>query len=328
VAEEEQERLRRLVELRRRGRLSDDEGASARVRVQRDPEPVYERASIWQSWWPAFLGFGILILLIAGVVIYGRMVAAQEDTADLNIATSIDTGSNVLDAAQIGAETCASQAASARIKEEIFNRAQAQYGGDPAPLESLRGAVGARMQYPQLRGLHEDVGRADCTGHLVIDLPPSVRTAFDGMPALEADLEYSVQQGADGTGNVMDMKGVDEVVRQLAVAASLVGGPGKAPIEDLQARQIYNPSFACRGTLTNVENLICHDEQLARLDRDLAERFVGLRRELTGADWATVSDSQRAFLRRRAACLDVACLSDAYTAQLRVLDRYAAAYLG
>ena len=330
MADEEQERLRRLAELRRRSRLADDEPerASARVRVQREPEPKPQGPSIWEAWWPAFVGFGVLVLMIAALVIYGRMTAATEDAGDLNIAVSIDAGSNVIDAAQKGAESCGSVAAYARIKDEIFNRAQALYGGDPAPLDSLRNAVSARMQYPQVRGLREDVGRTDCGGHLVIDLPPSVRTAFDGLPALEADLEYGVQQAANGSGSVVELKGVDDVVRQLAVAAGLVGGPGKAPIEEPRPEQAYSPSFACRGMLSNVERMICHDEQLSRLDREVAERFVTLRRELSGADWMPVNDAQRAFLRRRAACLDVACLNDAYVAQVRVLQRLEAAYLG
>lgn len=322
MADEDQERRRKLAELRRIGVLSDDEfkSANARLRTQRVPEtPDEDRPSVWSDYWPAFLGFAILVLMIVGLVVYGRMTAASEDV-DLNIAVSRDASDNLLNAAPTGAEACSSEAGFGSIKDQIFDRAQTKFGGDPGPLDSLRRAVGVRMQYPMLRAVHQDNKPTDCGGHLLLDLPPSVRAAFEGLPALEADVEYAVQPAADGTMTLVNLAGADFIVDQLAVAANLVGGQGKTEAGAASSAPVHGPSFDCRGAATNVERIICQDDQLAQLDVQLADRYLSLRRQFSGPDWQPVGDSQRAFLRRRAACPDIACLRDAYAGQIRYLD--------
>lgn len=326
MEEDKQERLRKLTELRDSGVLSEGEYQIAKTRLlaareARATDARPEEPSLLSSYWPALVGFGILMLLVVAVVLYGKM-QADEDVVDLNVSLSSGVGSNVLDAAPSGTELCESGIAHGQIKDMIFERAQQQYGGDPGPLDSLRKAVGVRMQYPMLRAVRQDVGRTDCGGHLVLDLPPSVHAAFDGRPALEADVEYAIQPAADGSGNVAQITGADQIIEQLAVAASLVGGQGKAPAGGARPQGPFNPSFDCRGTLSNVERMICDDEQLAQLDRALAERYLALRRELPRPEWQLVSESQREFLRRRARCTNVACLNDAYSAQSSFLERF------
>jgi hypothetical protein len=333
MAEHEQDRLNKLTELRNSGVLSEAEfqTASARLRAQR-AQPEMEVAeggsSLLRSYWPAFVGLGILILLVLGVVLYGRM-ASDDETVDLNLAISNDlAAANVLDAAPTGADRCASTAAYIRIKDAIFARAQKQFGGDPGPLESLRRSVGTRVQYPLLRSVHQDVKRTDCSGHLVLDLPPPARGAFDGLPALESDIQYSVQPAADGAGDVVEVAGGDDIVQQLAVAAGLVGSRRAGSTGDTQLTASYNPSFDCSGTLSNVEQIVCRDEQLSQLDRTVTSRYRSLRQVLPPDDWQVVVDSQREFLRRRAACANAACVHDAYVAQARYLDRLGDAYEG
>lgn len=331
MPEHEQDRLNKLAELRKSGVLTEEEyhAARARLRARARPQEAEEdeaAPSLLQAYWPALVGLGILILLIVGVVVYGRM-GSQEETADLNLAVANDmAAANVLEAAPTGTALCASTSTYLRIKDAIFDRAQKAFGGDPGPLESLRRSVGVRMQYPLLRGVHQDVSRTDCSGRLILDLPPAARGAFDGAPALESDIQFSVQPSADGNGDVVEVSGGDDVVQQLAVAASLVFSRRAALNGGAQPQKTYNPSFDCGGSLSNVEQMICSDEQLSQLDRALAARYQSLRQEFSGAEWQQVVDSQRDFLRRRAACADVACLHDAYVAQSRFLDRLNDAY--
>jgi uncharacterized protein YecT (DUF1311 family) len=329
MAEDERDRLNKLAELRKSGVLSEEEYQAARARLRtrskfQEIEEVDATPSILQSYWPALVGLGILILLIIGVVLYGRM-GTQDETVDLNVAVGNDVAAaNVLEAAPTGNALCASTSTYLRIKDAIFDRAQKQFGGDPGPLESLRRSVGVRMQYPLLRGVHQDINRTDCSGRLILDLPPAARGAFDSVPALESDIQFSVQPSADGNGDVVEVSGGDDVVQQLAVAAGLVyarrAQAGALP------QKTFDPSFDCGGSLSNVERMICSDEQLSQLDRALAARYQALKQEFSAAEWQQVVDSQRDFLRRRAACADVACLHDAYVAQARFLDRLNDAY--
>src|SRR5207249_12269629 len=90
----------------------------------------------------------------------------------------------------------------------------------------------------------------------------------------------------------------------------------------MQPQKTYNPGFDCRGSLSNIEQMICQDEQLSQLDRALTARYQSLKQELSATEWQLVVDSQRDFLRRRGACGDVACLHDVYVAQTRYLDRF------
>jgi uncharacterized protein YecT (DUF1311 family) len=250
-------------------------------------------------------------------------MASDNETADLNVAFTNDMSTaNVLEATPSGATLCASTGTYLRIKDAVFDRAQKQFGGDPGPLESLRRSVGVRMQYPVLRGVHQDIGRTDCGGRLILDLPPAARGAFDGLPALESDIQYSVQPAADGNGQAVEVSGGDDVVQQLTVAAGLVVARRSSQEGEVQPQKTYNPSFDCGGNLSNVEQMICQDEQLAQLDRAVTARYQSLRQELTTEDWQLVVSSQREFLRRRSACADVVCLHDIYVAQARYLDRF------
>jgi uncharacterized protein YecT (DUF1311 family) len=327
MAEDEQDRLNKLAELRNSGVLSEEEyhAARARLRARSQPREIDEidtTPSLLQSYWPALVGLGILILLVIGVVVYGRM-GSQDETVDLNVAVGNDmAAANVLEAAPTGTALCASTSTYLRIKDTIFDRAQKQFGGDPGPLESLRRSVGVRMQYPLLRGVHQDVSRTDCSGRLILDLPPAARGAFDGTPALESDIQYSVQPAADGNGDVAEVSGGDDVVQQLAIAASLVYARRATQAGGVQPQKSYNPSFDCGGSLSNVEQMICQDEGLSQLDRALTARYQSLKQELSTTEWQSVVDSQRDFLRRRGACADVACLHDVYVAQTRYLDRF------
>jgi uncharacterized protein YecT (DUF1311 family) len=177
------------------------------------------------------------------------------------------------------------------------------------------------MQYPLLRGGDSALGRTDCSGRLIIDLPPAARDKFDGASALQADLDYSIQPAADGAGLVVEASGTDYPVQRLVAAATLLSEAQSAA--KAAVGRTYQPSFDCAGELSTVEKMICQDETLSRLDRELAKRYRDLRQGLPPERWEEVADGQDGFLERRNQCADTACVKDIYTRQLRSLPEVA-----
>jgi uncharacterized protein len=81
------------------------------------------------------------------------------------------------------------------------------------------------------------------------------------------------------------------------------------------------PSFDCARSANAVDRLICSDEGLAKLDRELAERYDGLHRTLSPEGLAVLLTSQRKWLASRSRCVSkeaprdqgVTCLSSLYS---------------
>jgi uncharacterized protein YecT (DUF1311 family) len=167
------------------------------------------------------------------------------------------------------------------------------------------------------RSAETEAGRVHCSARLLLDVPPSAREAFDGATTLEADIEYGVSASGSGGVSIAEIDGVDTLAQRLADGASIAGGR-QAP-----TAKTFNPSFECVAARSDVENMICADEDLSRLDRAIASRYVEYRQSLDPDGARALSDSQRAFLERRGQCLDAACIRELYVAQGRYLDRLA-----
>ena len=81
------------------------------------------------------------------------------------------------------------------------------------------------------------------------------------------------------------------------------------------------PSFDCTRSGNAVDRLICSDDGLATLDRELAERYDGLHRTLSPEGLAVLLTSQRKWLASRGRCATkevphdqgVTCLSSLYS---------------
>lgn len=80
------------------------------------------------------------------------------------------------------------------------------------------------------------------------------------------------------------------------------------------------PSFDCAAKLSSNEAIICGDPALANLDRQLGTLYAARRDAAAGAARTAIVDGQRAFLKTRNACKDVACIAAAYTARLGALE--------
>ncbi|HEX8402048.1 MAG TPA: hypothetical protein VF628_10120 [Allosphingosinicella sp.] len=121
-----------------------------------------------------------------------------------------------------GADVCGSQETYSGLKDMIFDEAVKRFEGDTVPLNDLRRAVNMRMEFPLVQGFNDQLQRTDCTGKLVIELPPGLAAAFDGERKLETDLTYSSQPAADGNGTILRADGTNYPVARLLQAATLV----------------------------------------------------------------------------------------------------------
>lgn len=113
-------------------------------------------------------------------------------------------------------------------------------------------------------------------------------------------------------------KGTPVVNRRFSCAALVLAGCLVVPV----ARAA---SFDCDAARTDVERAICADDQLGREDELLAEAYGAVRKEMPIADRAGLLREQRAWLRRRDACVagdgdeTTGCLRDAMQARRREL---------
>lgn len=99
------------------------------------------------------------------------------------------------------------------------------------------------------------------------------------------------------------------VVRLAIVVAALIVPPAFAEAA----------SFDCAKAGTKTEKMICADPELSSLDGNLGKAYVALvgNAKLYGtAVVDLVRDNQRAWLKTRNACPDVACLKTAYTTRI------------
>jgi hypothetical protein len=72
------------------------------------------------------------------------------------------------------------------------------------------------MERPLVKSRDDKLNVTVCTGRFILELPPGAENAFDGKRRVEADIEYSAQAAADGSGLVYQMDGAEPIVYRLA----------------------------------------------------------------------------------------------------------------
>jgi uncharacterized protein len=82
----------------------------------------------------------------------------------------------------------------------------------------------------------------------------------------------------------------------------------------LSAAGAQAASFDCRQDLTHVEQEICWDPDLSRLDDKLAEDYAKLSLDLRTHDQTT--KEQRAWMRKRDACRSISCIRKSYEGRI------------
>src|SRR5438874_2044841 len=126
-------------------------------------------------------------------------------------------------------KTCASEGTYDRLKEVVFDEAARIRNGDPRNLDPIAAGSLVRMEKPLVKSRDDKLNVTVCTGHFILELPPGAENAFDGKRRVEADIEYSAQAAADGSGLVYQMDGAEPIIYRLAAFGLAPGAVAAVP---------------------------------------------------------------------------------------------------
>jgi hypothetical protein len=126
-------------------------------------------------------------------------------------------------------KACASASTYDRLKEVVFDEAARIRNGDARNLDAIAAGSVVRMERPLVKSRNDEINVTVCTGHFVLDLPPGAENAFDGKRRVEADVEYSAQAAADGSGLVYQMDGAEPIIYRLAAFGMAPGSVAAMP---------------------------------------------------------------------------------------------------
>ena len=127
-------------------------------------------------------------------------------------------------------KACASKSTYDLIKRDLFRRAAQVRGSDQAAYEQLSTVAVLRMENPVMESEDSSTGAVNCSGSLFLDLPPGV-AVVGGRHTLTADVDYSVQPAADGSGPVVFLRNAEAIVTPLATLSRTA-----QPAQNRQAR--------------------------------------------------------------------------------------------
>ena len=232
------------------------------------------------------------------------------------------------------ATRCASGATYALLKRELFRRAAQIRGKDDAMLSRVASAAALRVDRPIVRSRDEGLGSIACAASATLDLPPSLAVA-GGRTSLAADLDYTLQPAADGSGDVLTLTNADAITVPLATIGRSDSSRMPAPIPgDVLAPQPANSSPPNLPTITRgaPPRSDTPRDPLAPGPSPLTDpALVALERRVTAQyrdAFASADPDQRAALRqtgRRFAgfvdnCPDARCRADGYRQRVREID--------
>lgn len=86
----------------------------------------------------------------------------------------------------------------------------------------------------------------------------------------------------------------------------------------LLSTNLYSASFDCAKAGTKVEQMICSDLELSKLDEQLAQSYKVAAQDKTQAE--QIQRSQKQWMKERNGCADVVCVKDAYRKRIRQLQ--------
>jgi uncharacterized protein YecT (DUF1311 family) len=278
------------------------------------------------------------------------------DRLDDNQVASTNSNSKI--AANAPAKRCASGRTYDLLKHEMFRRAAKLRGKDDAIFDRLSTGAALRVERPVVKSQDEGLGSIACSASVALDLPPGLAVA-GGRTSLTADLDYTLQPAADGSGDVVTLTNADAITVPLATLGKSAGETPSAPSQALPipvpglpggaadapspppptATEIHRnvvlqspttrpavvtvtarPSFACDRARTRGETVVCQEPGLAALDRRMSAQY----REA----YAGASLEQRDMLRSTAHrfygfrdnCPDARCIANGYRGRMREID--------
>ena len=104
----------------------------------------------------------------------------------------------------------------AALKGILFDKAIGQRNGDRSALDTLADYSFVRMEEPVVTGWDPALDVTRCKGRLILEIPAGARQAFDGEQHLRADVDYTAQAAADGSGFVYQLTGATTIISELA----------------------------------------------------------------------------------------------------------------
>jgi hypothetical protein len=111
---------------------------------------------------------------------------------------------------------CSSPATYDRLKQVAFDEAIRIRNADPANLDILSTHSVVRMERPIVKSRDEELDVTVCSGRFILEIPPGAERAFGGERRLAAEVEYSAQGAADGSGLVYQIQGAEPIIYKLA----------------------------------------------------------------------------------------------------------------
>jgi hypothetical protein len=283
------------------------------------------------NWTMIALIAGLVLLVLVIVFFATRKSADQDKLTNTNVAAT---------AAPNPEKLCASQATYDLIKHDLFRRAAQLRGSDQAAYDQISSAAAIRMENPVMVSQESTTGAVHCSGSLSLDLPPGV-AIVGGRRTLTADVDYAVEQAADGSGPVVLLSNADAIVTPLATlarvaeqapatsnvmtneAAPMEAQPG-TPVPPLTPSPPAAPttpapraSFDCSGARTRGEIAVCNDSGLAVLDRAMASEYAQASAVATPEQREVLSQTAHRFYAFRDRCPDRQCIAAAYTGRVR-----------
>jgi len=292
--------------------------------------------------WTMIALIGVLVLLVLVVAYFATRGNADQDKLKDRQVTAATTPSPE--------KLCASNATYDLIKRELFRRAAQLRGSDQGAFDRLSAYAVVRMENPVMESEDKTTLAVNCSGSLSLDLPPNV-AVVGGRRTLAADVDYTVQPAADGSGNVVLLRNADAIIAPLATLARVTesapvnpnvasneaaplpqqpplaappttAAPAPAPPAPLTPPPQRAPagaraSFNCGNARTRGEVAVCSDAGLAALDRGMATEY--------GHAYAVALPEQRDQLRQTAhrfytyrdRCPDRQCIAAAYAGRVR-----------
>ena len=312
----------------------DDEGPTREQRARRSETEAVRSRSGSPNWTTIAL-VGGLVLLVLLVAYFATSRNPNQDKLTGNEVASGNASSS--DPAKL----CASRSTYDLIKRDLFRRAAQVRGSDQSTYDRLANYASLRMENPVMESQDSSTNAVNCSASLAVDLPPGLAVA-GGRRTLGADVDYTVQQAADGSGNVVILRNADAIVTPLATLARLnepvpaapasplelnqvtPTGPGAiapaeppAPTPQPQTQTAARPSFDCANARTKSEIAVCADSGLAALDRNMAAQYG---RAMAGASpdqAALLKRTRDRFLSYRDECPNRSCIADAYVGRMR-----------
>lgn len=235
---------------------------------------------------------------------------------------------------------CVLQSTVDSIKRELFRRAAQARGRDSEAYTRIAGFSLLRIDAPSV--VRQDGQRhvVDCTGNADLELPPQITLAAGGT-IISGPIDYSVQ--LDSSGNAVGVVVGDAgfIVGPLATVSTLappealtapqpVGQTSpeqqpqpqqqeaQSPPDEEAQREGANPSnLRCGSGNSEGESIVCNDEGLSRLDRQVAVRLSQAMSEADPAQERLLQATGDRFAAYRNRCQTSECAAQAYLARLR-----------